>query len=234
MPLCTTARPLYTRSTNIFGASISEETMHPNPRCARASARSRARWPRCWPPRRAAGRRPGTALLCRCFLLRIPSSIHPAPIRIQKWCVVHSTRCGARRRERCGTWRSTTRSRRRSARVGRGRIAALYVPPLVHFIPGSLTHLAPLFLRRQRARTLGAAAGALEGLVELCDAAESDEVRPTVPGGRGRGVCAPARDNSRSAKGPGGQNQGFPEGFRRALVGLERVSGVLKGVRRGP
>jgi hypothetical protein len=30
--LCTTAPPLYTRCTNIFGASVSEATMRPNPR----------------------------------------------------------------------------------------------------------------------------------------------------------------------------------------------------------
>jgi hypothetical protein len=32
LSLCTTAHPLYTRFTNIFGASISEATMRPNPR----------------------------------------------------------------------------------------------------------------------------------------------------------------------------------------------------------
>ena len=30
-----------------------------------------------------------------------------------------------------------------------------FVPPLPHFIPDSLTYSAPLFLKRQRGRTLG-------------------------------------------------------------------------------
>ena len=34
LSLCTTARPLHTRFTNIFVASISEATMRPNPRRA--------------------------------------------------------------------------------------------------------------------------------------------------------------------------------------------------------
>ena len=33
LSLCTTAHPLYTRFTNIIGASIFEPTMRPNPRC---------------------------------------------------------------------------------------------------------------------------------------------------------------------------------------------------------
>ena len=32
MSLCTAAHPLYTRFTNMFGASISETTMRPNPK----------------------------------------------------------------------------------------------------------------------------------------------------------------------------------------------------------
>jgi hypothetical protein len=32
LPLCTTAHPLYTSFTNIFGASVSESTMRPHPR----------------------------------------------------------------------------------------------------------------------------------------------------------------------------------------------------------
>jgi hypothetical protein len=31
LSLCTTARPRYTRCTNIFGTSVSEATMRPNP-----------------------------------------------------------------------------------------------------------------------------------------------------------------------------------------------------------
>ena len=34
MSLCTTAHPLHTRYTKIFGTSVSETTMRPNPRCA--------------------------------------------------------------------------------------------------------------------------------------------------------------------------------------------------------
>jgi hypothetical protein len=33
-----------------------------------------------------------------------------------------------------------------------------FAPPLIRFIPGSLTRLAPLFLKRRRGRTLGGAA----------------------------------------------------------------------------
>ena len=33
LSLCTTAHPLHTRFANIFGASVPETTMRPNPRC---------------------------------------------------------------------------------------------------------------------------------------------------------------------------------------------------------
>jgi hypothetical protein len=60
LSLCTTAHPLYNRIVNIFGTSISETTMRPNPRLGRrGTARRRARTRRrCWPSAlRTSGRR---------------------------------------------------------------------------------------------------------------------------------------------------------------------------------
>ena len=53
---------------------------------------------------------------------------------------------------------------------------------------------------------------------------------------RGSARCATRSwgDNSHSAKGPGGQNQGSQKGFQWVILGLERVQEVRKGVRRGP
>ena len=62
LSLCTAAHPLYTRIANIFGASIYETTMRPNPRWTAPpplAGRTRASPPRCswpcWPRCRRAG-----------------------------------------------------------------------------------------------------------------------------------------------------------------------------------
>jgi hypothetical protein len=52
--LCTNAHPLHTRSTNIFGTSISEATMRPDPR--RGSTRSAPSSRRAWPARAGSSR----------------------------------------------------------------------------------------------------------------------------------------------------------------------------------
>ena len=43
----------------------------------------------------------------------------------------------------------------------RARSHCHFVPPLIRFIPGLLTYSVPLFLKRQRDRTLGAPRAAL-------------------------------------------------------------------------
>ena len=56
MSLCDTAHPLHARFANIFGASISEVTMRPNPRCLRTPSRSAARSAAASRSRRCAAR----------------------------------------------------------------------------------------------------------------------------------------------------------------------------------
>jgi phytoene dehydrogenase-like protein len=83
------------------------------------------------------------------------------------------------------------RLRRRGARArrrggARARLHCRFVPPLIHFIPDSLTYSVPLFLKRQCDRTLGGGGGGRD-----VGGAEAREGRPAGAAGAAGVIYAP-------------------------------------------
>ena len=105
-----------------------------------------------------------TAAVCMPYILRAPPPNPRTPERGHSGCSGRRPSRGWRR------WRARARSHCR------------FIPPLIHFIPYSLTYSVPLFLKRQCDRTLGGAAAELRE-----PARRAADRRPAAEGGEGRG-----------------------------------------------
>ena len=126
---CTTAHPLYTRSTNIFGASVSEAVMRPNPRAQTArmtSTSARAARAATAPPAPVRRVHYGKASLSNHFAYKIDHAFVPQT---------------ASRRTRARA-RPATRATAARARWTRAPPAPTAAPPTRTPSPGSASQSA--------------------------------------------------------------------------------------------